>query len=161
MRPVVSEISDLELEHSELRPKKKKGLLVAFAAVLVLGGAAFGVTKSGLLPQDGSMPVTASVAAAANPVQAATPTPTTQLPSNPAPTSTYDLAGLSAAPSGPARLSDEQRRALLETDKAREAKHKARATSSPRHGGSSHPRKNEPSPFHKGGDPHDPLNSSL
>ena len=162
MRPVVSEISDFELEPVQFRSSKKRGVVVAIAALMVLGGAAFAVTKFGLPQESGA--ATASIAQAASPVASPAPSPAANpnvmasaTDTQPAAKPAMDLSALSAPPRG---LSEEQRKALLDIDKAREAKHKTKSHAS---GGSSphHPHKAEASPFHKGGAPGDPLNSAL
>jgi hypothetical protein len=158
MRPVVSEISDLDLDEAPFRRRsKKKGLTVAFVGLLVIGGAAFAAVRLGVLripanPYFGPQAQAAAAAPALESNIAAAVVP----PAQAAPKPSYDLSGLNATPP---KLNDEQRRALLEADKVREAKHKTTRTSTPKR--SSGPRHHEPTPFHKGGDPHDPLNSAL
>jgi len=92
------------------------------------------------------------VAAVAPPVAAPPP---------PAPVAAAPMVNpAEAAAAAAQRLNDDQRKALLDADKAREAKldakHKARAASA-----GSHHKSKEKGPFQNGGDKYDPLNAKL
>ena len=135
--PVATEIADLDDSPASLRPRKRGVFLVlAACAALVAAVAVVAATRTGV----------PSAAAAGAPIVAASPPP-------PPPAATAEVLVK------PAQLSDPQKRALLEADKAREAreqKRKPKAATPPR-------RHAKPggTPFHEGGNKHDPLNGSL
>jgi hypothetical protein len=71
------------------------------------------------------------------------------------------LSGKDDEPTG-AKLSDDQKQKLIEADKAREAKQRAKApVAVPGRKGPQGPRTKEGNPFHNGGDKYDPLNGAL
>jgi hypothetical protein len=143
--PMVSDIDDFEAP-AQFR-SKKRGFAIAGAVALLACGVAvlgfkFGTTATAEPPP---------VAAVAPPAVAAPPPPVAAAPLvNPA----------EAAAAAAQRLNDDQRKALLEADKAREAKldakHKARAASAV-----GHHKSKEKGPFQNGGDKYDPLNAKL
>lgn len=149
LRPVVSEIDDGELEMvgAQFRSSKKRTTLIAAS---VAGVAAIAIAVAALGSPDGTpAPVAAKVAPVA--VAAAAPPPVAA----PAPVET-------PTPAASDRFTDAQKRALADADKTRAAqsaqKAAARAASAPAH----HSYKSDGKPvFHKGGDKHDPLNSSF
>lgn len=140
--PMVASISSPDIDVTALR-SSKRGVVVAFAAVLLVAAAA-AVTFTRLGPSTDTSAgsrAPSTLGAAASPVVVTAPDPQLQ-------------------PGHDGRLSDEQRRALLDADKLRASKVKpsaAAAPKSPHHGQA--PRSGPV--FHKGGDEHDPLNGSL
>jgi hypothetical protein len=156
MRPVVSEISDFELDDLHFKPRKR-GRYVALALVAILGGLGFYAHRFGVPPQVmamaskmgiGTSQAVADVAAPASPPPAPMPLPSPVTSSAPEPTPTKE-----------ARLTEEQRRVLLEADKSRASKRKVRSPA-PRSGSK---RPKGPPVFHAGHNPgdHDPLNSAM
>jgi hypothetical protein len=151
LRPVVSEIdeSELDMSASQFRSSKKRlGIIagsVAGVAAIAIAVAALGSSESTPPPVAAKQaPVTAPAAPPPPPVAAPAPAPVDTSP-------------------GLDRFSDAQKRALADADKTRAAqaaqKAAARASSAPVHHSSY---KSDGKPvFHKGGDKHDPLNSSL
>jgi hypothetical protein len=143
--PMVSDIDDLEAP-AQFRSKKRGFAVAATVALLAVGvgvlGFKFAKTAASEPP-----PV---AAVAPPPVEAPAPPPVAAPIVNPA----------EAAAAAAQRLNDEQRKALAEADKAREAKldakHKARAASA-----GSHHKSKEKGPFQNGGDKYDPLNAKL
>jgi hypothetical protein len=131
----------------QFRSSKKRGLVIglslaAVAAVVAVAGFRFGTTATEVAP--------VAVAAVAPPAPVADPTP--------APDAAKDTSATDTS-----RLSDDQRRALANADKALQAKLDAqkqtRAAAAPRHhGGKS---VHEKTPFHNGGAQGDPLNAKL
>jgi hypothetical protein len=149
LRPVVSEIDDAELDFGgpQFRSSKKRKVIIAGS---VAGVALIAIAVAALGSSDGT-PVAA--AKPPTPVAAAAPPPPPPVVATPAP--------VDSAPAD--RLTDAQKKALADADKthATQAAQKAaaRAASAPAHH-SSYKSDNKPV-FHKGGDKHDPLNSSL
>jgi hypothetical protein len=142
--PMVSDIDDFEAP-AQFR-SKKRGFAIAGAVALVACGVAVLGLKLGTTATEPP-----PVAAVAPPVEAPAPPPPVAAPLvNPA----------EAAAAAAQRLNDDQRKALLEADKAREAKldakHKARAASAV-----GHHKSKEKGPFQNGGDKYDPLNAKL
>jgi hypothetical protein len=150
--PVASDKPDLEFEADlGFRSKRRGGRRVLVAAVVgVVGLVGFAAARGWILKSEASAitpaPAAPPVAEAAllAPIEPAAPPAT--------PTSTAN----------PTRLTDDAKRALLDADKVRAEKARARqrtvkqsAVWSPRR-----PVKSG-TPFHKGGNPHDPLNSAL
>lgn len=141
LRPLVSE---LDLPPFQPQSSKKRGMAIAIAALVAVGGAAvFALGHEG---------PTSAVAAGSGAADAQVATPPKPEPPKPAAEPTPSATAPAST------LSDEQRKALADADKARLSKLKARAVPSR---GASRPPKSGPDPFHKGGDPHDPLNSAL
>src|SRR5262249_31555222 len=101
--------------------------------------------------------VESSVAAAA-PAPAPSPASETTATSSPSPKSTQS-AWTPVAPGATSRLNDDQKRALAAADKKHEAEQEKRHAERAKHAARKHGKTG--SPFHKGGDAHDPLNSSL
>jgi hypothetical protein len=150
LRPVVSEIDDSELDFGgpQFRSSKKRKAIIAGSvagvAIIAIAVAALGSSSDGT-PVAAVKPPT--------PVAAAAPPPPPVV-ATPAPVDTAPPAD---------RLTDTQKKALADADKthATQAAQKAaaRAASAPVHHNSY---KSDGKPvFHKGGDKHDPLNSSL
>jgi hypothetical protein len=142
LRPVVSEIdSDLDLDSVAFRPAKKKSTVVAatIAAAVAAGIAIAALTSTS--------PDVGSLAAASQP------------PPQPAAVAPPFAAPAEVAPAD--RFNDNQKRALIEADKARAAQQKAKMNAAapvPHRSGY----KSDGKPvFHKGGDKYDPLNSTL
>jgi hypothetical protein len=142
--PMVSDIDDFEAP-AQFRSKKRGFAIAGTVALLACGvavlGFKFGTTATAEPPP---------VAAVAPPPVAAPPPPVAAAPIvNPA----------EAAAAAAQRLNDDQRKALMEADKAREAKldakHKARAAAVGHH------KSKEKGPFQNGGDKYDPLNAKL
>ncbi len=150
LRPMVSEISEIDLGADFVAPEtsgSKKWIvwtLVAAAAVAGFGFTGNSARQSMLAKKSLE---TALIAAAAAPPVAS---PAVE---NPTETKALEAKALPDAVQAPS-LTDDQKRALIDGDKARLTKQKAKAAA-PRRG--SHSK----GVFHKGGDPHDPLNSSL
>ena len=140
--PVVSDLDDLDLGATAMR-SSKRGVLVGLAAAVAVFAAAgiFVVRTSGgesIAAKAAGGSAEANLAAAARPV---------------APAADLDTDGKTRT------LTDEQKRALLDLDRAREAEaQKKRAKQQPRY---SPPPMKTGSPFSKGGSKYDPLNSSL
>jgi hypothetical protein len=140
--PVVSDLDDLDLRATSLRSSKRGVFVGLAAAVAVFAAAGLFVVRNG--SQEAAVVKAAGAAAEANLAVAATPV-------TPAPD--LDSDGKSRT------LTDDQKRALLDLDKAREAEaQRKRAKQAPRYSPS--PMKTG-SPFAKGGSKYDPLNSSL
>jgi len=138
--PVVSDLDDLD--PTALR-SSKRGVAVGIAAAVALFAAA-GV----FVVRNGSSEVSAvkvaGASAEANMAAAAKPV---------SPTSDLDTDGKTRT------LTDEQKRALLDLDKAREADAQKKRAQQQRN--YSPPPMKTGSPFAKGGNKYDPLNSSL
>jgi hypothetical protein len=146
MAPMVSDIDELEVP-AQFRSKKRGFGIVAAVAFVTCGVAVLGF-KFGTRASSEPPPV----AAVAPPVAAPPP---------PAPVAAAPMVNpAEAAAAAAQRLNDDQRKALLDADKAREAKldakHKARAASA-----GSHHKSKEKGPFQNGGDKYDPLNAKL
>jgi hypothetical protein len=143
--PMVSDLDDLDAPVAFR--SKKRGWAVAAGVALVAAGVAVAGFKFGTTATEPPPPVAA----------VAPPPAAPEVPPPPA----GDLKSpAQAAADAAQRLNDDQRRALLEADKVREAKtaekQKARAAASPHHRS-----KHEKGPFHEGGDKYDPLNAKL
>jgi hypothetical protein len=133
---------DLDFDQS-FAPKRRWGRLLAIPAALgVVAAIAFAASgSSDAKPDEKTAAVQAPFAAAPLPP-----------PKTPEP-------ALSAPPAKPSALSDDQKRALASKDKKRDAVTKAKADA--RVAAPKRSSKSGSSPFHKGGDPHDPLNAKL
>ena len=149
--PVVSDVgADLDFDvPPALRSSKKKGVGIAFGVTVAVIGVALVVTKWGARA-DG--PASAAANAAANAAtQVTAPPPKVDPPAAPPP---------AAKPT----LTDDQRKALLSADRARDKAREERAAkikaSKPRPVRTRRAPKSG-NPFRKGGDKFDPLNSSL
>ncbi len=139
--PMAIDTTDLDLDPRQLR-SSKRNVVLGLAAALVFG--AVGIFSVGsALDNEGTAAATA-------------PPPI--------------VADLNAAlkPSSPPEqdkartLSDDQKRALLEIDKAREAdQQKKKAAAASKRGVGSLPPLKQGNPFHKGGNKYDPLNTTL
>jgi hypothetical protein len=144
--PVVADIPDLdELEYP--RPSKKKWLVVAAAAALVVTGLSVAVTSAGGTPESTATAAGAALTSNVSTSIAAPPPPAKVEP----PTPPADVKP---------QLTDEQRKALLGADKARDARlaKKKGERTTPK------PARRAPksgTPFHKGGSKFDPLNGAL
>lgn len=140
-------------------PKRsKKGFVIAALVAMVAGGVGFAATRNPALVADARAAIAsghlgASVAAAAAPVSE-TPAPQRSTQSAWTP-----VAPPSPSPSPSARLNDDQKRALAAADKKHEAEQEKRHADRAKHAAKKHGKTG--SPFHKGGDSHDPLNSAL
>jgi hypothetical protein len=158
LRPMVSEIDDLEFE-APFRQRKSGGkVFVALIAVAAVAGMGVALTHGRL---GGSTPVAVAAApmVTANVVAAIPPPPPVVAPSEPQPNLLTNPFSTPSAPSSDSsKLTDQQKRALADADKTRDAQHKARAKASatPRA-----PRVKTQQPFHKGGSQYDPLNAKL
>lgn len=156
--PVAFDVDDDFDMSPSFRPKKRRGL-VAVMALAVLGGGGFALTHldvSALGSVGGG-----SVAAAMAPAAPAMPAPVAAPPLDPmpAPQAATPAPG-TQAPATTLSLTEDQKRALAEADNKRAAKVKAKSTSGAGTVTRSAPMHTAPV-FHKGGSPHDPLNSSL
>lgn len=146
LRPVVSEIDDSELEFGgpQFRSSKKRSAIIAGS---LAGAALLGIAVAVLGSSDGTpvaaKPSSVAVAAAAPPPVVATP----------APVEATTLAD---------RLTDAQKKALADADKTRatQTAQKAAARMNAAPPRSTYKSNGKPV-FHKGGNTHDPLNSSL
>jgi hypothetical protein len=149
--PVVIGLDD-DLDFMAPPRSRKRGLVVGLiAAALVLCGGVFALTK--VTSGDASAATgSAAEASKASIAQVAAPTP-------PPPPPVVQPPAQLDAPKG-APLTDLQRKALLEADKNRE---RASKEAKDRRIKSAPPRRapKSASPFHKGGNKSDPLNSSL
>ena len=142
--PMVSDLDDDDMP-VQFR-SKKRGLTIGISLALVAACVAFAGFKFG------------NTAADATPVAAAAPVAPVVAAAPPAADVATDAGTTEAA-----RLSDDQRRALADADKALQTKlasqQKARAAAAPhRHGGKA---VHEKTPFHNGGAQGDPLNAKL
>jgi hypothetical protein len=138
--PVVADLDDLD--PAALRSSKRGVLVGLAAAVAVFAAAGVFVVRNG--SQEAAVVKAAGASVEGNLASAAKPV---------SPTSDLDTDGKTRT------LTDEQKRALLDLDKAREAEaQKKRAQQQPRY---SPPPMKTGSPFAKGGNKFDPLNSSL
>jgi len=149
IRPVAADVGAYDdLDAAALRPKRGKLIAMgAVAAGILLGvGLAFSSINSA---PDAPVAATSTVAVGLPPVVAAPPPPPAVEPPSVA-------AATPAASSADARLSDDQKKTLLDADKNRQKKSAARAAN-----GVSHTNTKSKSVFHKGGNKFDPLNSSL
>ncbi len=154
VRPVVSDLPD-EDELMAFKPKKKRGVFVAVAAVGILAAAAFVAVRSSSL---GQAPAAAAAPAAVEAPVAAIPITPSPSMGQPASTPLAFQPVDSAEPSSAGgKLSDSQKAALLDKDKHREQAHKARQSAAPRRSKPS----TSKAPFHKGGHAGDPLNSAI
>jgi hypothetical protein len=150
LRPVVSEIDDSELDFGgpQFRSSKKRKAIIVGS---VVGAAAIGIA------------VAAFGSSEPAPVAAKQPPPVTA-PAAPPPPVVATPAPSDTASAGSDRFNDAQKKALADADKTRAAqaaqKAAARAAAAPPAHHSSYKSDGKPV-FHKGGDKHDPLNSSL
>jgi hypothetical protein len=159
--PVATEIDDFDFDTgpSAFR-KKKSGATRWIAAAAVLGAIGYGATKMDKLSALGfaARGVAAQSLVATTPPQAAPPPPAVTPPPPAA-----DTAPKPAPPES--RFSDDQKKALMEADKARAEAHAEKLRQVQQHRREAAPRKSPrptgPAPFRKGGSPHDPLNSTL
>ncbi len=156
MIPVVNDV-DLDFDGRAFKSGRRTALIAAFAALPVLGGGIYGLTR---LDVPAATPVAAAAAAPA-PVQTAsrwsgsadleaTPTPA---PAPAAPPPESKDSGSTG------RLSDDMKKALLASDQTRTPKQKARSAAPARRAAAS--KKGESSVFKAGGSTNDPLNSKL
>jgi hypothetical protein len=145
IRPVVADVGDgFEPDEVAFAPKKRPvGVLAAVAALAIVGGVVALTRIGGAAPR-------ASSAAAAGVVG-----PSSVAPGLPQPVA-QAAPNFETAATGP-RLSDDQKKALLEADKTHDDQRKARAAAAPKHT----PKTTSKPVFHKGGSKYDPLNSSL
>jgi hypothetical protein len=157
VRPFATDVSgspgaDIDLPPEGFRPTIQRKTIVAIALAMgVVLGVALALTKA----DGGALEPAAAAAGVAvdstlPPIVAA---PKAQEAVSAPPSS--PPASTAAADPG-ARLSNEQRKALLEVDKAHAQQHKVR--SAPSHGSA---RTNSKPVFHKGGSKFDPLNSAI
>lgn len=153
IRPVVSELSYLDSsiddEPVEFRSRKRGPVLLAVAALMLLGGVGFGATKLSSQPSASTTPVAAAQPAAVSPIAA--------LPSNLTAAISGAHLGEQALPKE-SKLTDAQKKLVLDADKKREqARDEKKARTAPK------TKKRAPSGpvFHTGGNVHDPLNSSI
>lgn len=145
-------MSDLDLDFPQ--PKKKTGLIVGgvvAVAAIALGALGISAASSG-----GTAEAPKAAAALAAPPPAAAAVPAADPNANPFADSVANSAS---------RLTEEQKKALMEADQKREAASKARSTqraeSAPARGGAPHRKSVGGNVFHKGGNQYDPLNSNL
>jgi len=134
-----------DLDDQAFSPKKGRviGFMVAGLCVLALGGV--GLTR---VVNSGAAK---SAATGAQITGALAQEPKTD----------KALSGKDEEPTG-TKLSDDQKQKLIEADKAREAKQRAKApVAAPGRKGPQGPRTKENNPFHNGGDKYDPLNGAL
>ena len=132
---------DLDLDEHALRPKRSKAIFAVVGGVAALAFiAALGVTKLSTEKAAAAGGVTQAIASPAALVPAATPADTT-------------------TPTG--RLTDDQKKALLDADKAREAARKAKAPPPSSVKATRRNKGTSASPFVQGGDKYDPLNGAL
>ena len=153
IRPVVSELIYLDPSVDdvpmELRPRARGKVVFAVAGLMLLAGIGFGATKLSL-PSTQAAPV----AAAAQP---AAVSPIAALPSNLTAAISDAHLGEQTLPKE-SKLTDAQKKVLLDADKKREQQRdEKKARSAPK------TKKRAPSGpvFHTGGNVHDPLNSSI
>jgi hypothetical protein len=165
--PFTSVIDDFELEDEPFR-SKGSGAGRWLAVAVVLGGIGFAAVRFGGNARGLIAYVTSLRDPAAPGATAAAAAFVSQPPPAPSPETPPAAVAKPAATTPPAqdtRFSDDQKKALLEADKAREKAHaeKVRAAQEHRQAQAPTPRPRKPGPpvFHKGGNPHDPLNSSL
>lgn len=144
--PVVSELADLDLDAPQFAGSKKRTVAAVLGLVAVLG--AVGVTATRVAGKAAAANQSANITAA--------------LPSPAAPSEATGASDPSLANVDGPRLSDEQRRLLLDNDKKREAEAAKKRSERPTRGpaGSSRPIKIG-DPIQKGGSKYDPLNGSL
>jgi hypothetical protein len=151
MAPLASDKADLEFDSDmPFRRKSSRGRWgLAIAAVAGLGVVGVvAASRASVFKSDGGTPAVPPPALGA---QAMLP-----LPSETPPVA----AKLSNFDSPTPRMNDDTKKALLEADKVRAAKNRARQRAAPAATPRRRPAKSA-APFHKGGDAHDPLNSSL
>jgi hypothetical protein len=146
VRPFVADV-DFDDVPAQFRGSRKRGFVMAAVVVTLLGGIGVAAVNLG-----GGMSAPSAAAGTSTAVTAPVAAPVAPPP---APMAIPELAA-TADTHKEVRLNDEQRKAVLDADKARAAKHKARAAAPSR---AKH--KNGPTPFHAGGSQGDPLNSSL
>lgn len=150
MAPLASDKPDLEFDTDvAFRRKPSRGrwglVIGAVACLGVVGVVA--ASRSSLSRSDAGAPaVPVAAAQAMMPLPSDTPAP--------------EAAKLSSFEQTPTKMSDDTKKALLDADKVRAAKNRARQRAAPAASPRSRPLKSA-QPFHKGGDSHDPLNSSL
>jgi hypothetical protein len=152
MIPVVHDVGDLDVDASQFKRSRSSLALFAAAAVALLGGGAFALTR---LDAPAALPAAAQapIAAAALPPRPLLE-PVTAAAISPAP------AEAPRTETSTRQLSEDMKQALLDADKSRSNKRKSRApaASSRRSGGNGSSGK---SVFRSGGSADDPLNSNL
>jgi hypothetical protein len=153
IRPVVSELSDVDPSVDdapvELRSRKRGPVLLAVAALMLLGGVGFGATKLSVLPGASSTPASAAQPAAVSPI--------VSLPSNLTAAISDAHLGEQTVPKD-SKLTDAQKKLVLDADKKRAQARDEKKARTPQK-----TKKRAPSGpvFHTGGNVHDPLNSSI
>ena len=157
--PAYDDLDDLELAFGKKR--SKKGLVMATLALALVGGAAFTATKHPeLLGQVKGAIASGQLGASVTQAAAAAPSPVTPTPApSPSPVAKSSQSAWTPVTTTTPSLSEDQKRALLDADKKREAEQDKKKAERAKH--APHHKTKTGNPFHKGGDSHDPLNSSL
>jgi hypothetical protein len=154
--PVAADKPDLEFDTDvpfANRKSSRAKWVLAVAALGAVGVAGVGMMQGWFAKPSSAAALELPPLPTEAPVAMQTPPAAEPAPADKAP---------SADPSQGGRINDNTKKALLDADKARAEKNRARqrvnhaAASAPR----GRPAKSA-TPFHKGGNPHDPLNSSL
>ena len=151
MMPVVQDL-DLDLPAQSFKSGKKNIAIFAVLAVALAGGAGFAISKSGSVPATSPVPVPAAAPKLPDPTPTPYSNPDKVEEKTPAPSEAKDPE---------ARLSDDQKKALLTADKDREEKKKSTRAYTPRSGGGGAPREKSGSVFKANGNANDPLNPTL
>jgi hypothetical protein len=153
--PVVNDL-DMDFGTPKFNSGRKSALIAVFAAIPVLGGGGYALTRldapAALPPIAAAAPVQTSspwVPPPSSPTPAAAPTPT------PTPPETKTDSGSSG------HLSDDMKKALLASDSSRSPKAKAKGAAPSRSSSASSSKKGGSSVFKAGGSANDPLNSKL
>jgi len=148
--PVVQDL-DFDIPPQAFKSGRKNLAVFAVAAAALVGGAGFALTRGGG-PATSPVPVPAAA-----PVAMPDPTPT--------PYSSPKAAEPTPEPAkekdSDDRLSDDQKKALLNADKDRDSKKRTRAAAAPRSGGGGAPKAGGGSVFKANGNANDPLNPTL
>ena len=149
--PVVNDL-DMDFETPRFNSGRRSALIAVFAAIPVLGGGGYALTRMDTAPE--LPPV-----AAAAPVHATSPW--VPPPSSPTPVAAPTPPPEAKSDSGSTgRLSDDMKKALLASDSGRSPKAKAKS-SAPARSSTASSKKGGGSVFKAGGSTNDPLNSKL
>jgi hypothetical protein len=151
--PVVNDL-DMDFETPRFNSGRRNALIAALAAIPVLGGGAYALTRL-------DMPPELPAAAAAAPMQTSKPwSPPPPTPPTPAAAPTPPPSETKTDSGSTGRLSDDMKKALLASDTGRSPKAKAKS-SAPARSSAASSKKGGSSVFKASGSANDPLDPSL
>lgn len=159
MVPVVNDL-DTDFGTPSFKSGRRNALIAAFAAIALIGGGGYALTRLDMPPERPAVAAAAPVAPqTSNPWKPPAPTSAPAAAPTPTPTPTPSETKSESASTG--RLSDDMKKALLASDSNRAAsKAKAKAAAPARRSGGSG-KQSSSGVFKSGGSANDPLNSKL